>query len=62
LRVALSVAAALAQSKDWNKEFQNLLEEPDIESKFTRLRHLGNDFVYVGTFLNHQFQNILPCG
>lgn len=34
--------------KDWNKEFQDLLELPDIEEKFTKIRHLAQDFISIG--------------
>jgi hypothetical protein len=43
------IRQSLAETKDWNKEFQLLLEKDDNEAKFTKLRHLANDFVYVGS-------------
>eukprot|EP00029_Vermamoeba_vermiformis_P005506 TRINITY_DN1931_c0_g1_i1.p1 TRINITY_DN1931_c0_g1~~TRINITY_DN1931_c0_g1_i1.p1 ORF type:complete len:1922 (+),score=411.10 TRINITY_DN1931_c0_g1_i1:83-5848(+) len=32
--------------KDWNKDYQAILSEPDSESKFKKLYHLAHDFVY----------------
>lgn len=36
--------------KDWNKEFQELLELPDTEEKFARIRHLAQDFISIGKY------------
>ncbi|EGC35315.1 hypothetical protein DICPUDRAFT_152393 [Dictyostelium purpureum] len=34
------------KSKDWNGEFQNLLQQPNSEQKFRKLSHLAKDFVF----------------
>jgi len=47
--LANALLSGMGSSKDWNKEFQLLLELPDNVDKFKRLRHLSNDFLYVGT-------------
>lgn len=33
------------EPKDWNKDFQALVEEEDTEQKFKKLSHLSRDFV-----------------
>lgn len=39
--------------KDWNKDYQAILSEPDSESKFKKLYHLAHDFVYAAnTFVS----------
>lgn len=34
------------EKKDWNKEFQMLVEQQDSELKFKKLSHLSRDFVH----------------
>ena len=45
---AYKVLSSLEEERDWNKEFQRLMELPDSEDKFTELRHLAQDFLDVG--------------
>ena len=35
--------------RNWNQEYQNLLETPDSVHKFKELAHLAHDFVYAAT-------------
>ena len=42
--------------KDWNKEFQELLELPDTEEKFSKIRHLAQDFISIGNRIKNIYQ------
>lgn len=41
------ISLAKQNEKDWNKEFQQLLEEPDIRKRYSGLESLSRDFIYV---------------
>jgi hypothetical protein len=47
--------------KDWNKEFQDLLELPDTEEKFTKIRHLAQDFISIGKIRSVIEIFLSPC-
>lgn len=38
-----------AEEKNWNKEFQELLELPPTPDKYTQIRHLSQEFLDIGT-------------
>lgn len=38
--------SSFADLKDWNKEFQEILAQPDSREKYRTLQELGHDFVY----------------